>query len=141
MTLLIDATPLVALADSSEPLRDQILECLETESGALIIPAPITAEIDYLLGQRLGGAARRAFLADLAAGRFLVENLEEDDYATALALEDRYADLDLGLADCALVILAARHESTRLLTFDERHFRVVAPLRGAESFTILPADG
>ena len=92
MTLLIDATPLVALADSSEPLRDQILECLETESGALIIPAPITAEIDYLLGQRLGGAARRAFLADLAAGRFLVENLEEDDYATALALEDRYAD-------------------------------------------------
>jgi uncharacterized protein len=55
-------------------------------------------------------------------------------------LEARYLDLELGLADCALVVLAARYETTRLLTFDERHFRVVAPLRG-DAFTLLPADG
>jgi len=29
--------------------------------------------------------------------------------------------------------------TTRLLTFDERHFRAIKPLSG-ESFTILPAD-
>ncbi len=141
MTLLIDAAPLVALADEGEANREHILHCLEKDAGSLIIPAPITAEIDYLLGQRIGSSARRAFLSDLAAGRFLVDGLEQDDYETVLLLEDRYADLELGLADCALITLAARHNTARLLSFDERHFRAVTPLNGASSFTILPADG
>lgn len=140
MTLLIDTAPLVALADAAEPRRDAILTAIEQERGSLVIPAPTTAEIDYLLGQRLGDAARRAFLADLAAGRFVVASLEREDYATVADLETRYADLQLGLADCALVVLAHRYDTTRLLTFDERHFRAVSPLGGG-SFTLLPADG
>jgi predicted nucleic acid-binding protein len=140
VTLIIDAAPLVAIADPAEPAREAILEALTGETEALIIPAPTTAEIDYLLGQRFGGPARHAFLADLAAGRFAVAGLERDDYATVIELEARYADLDLGLADCALVILAARHRTTRILSFDERHFRAVAPLHG-DAFTLLPADG
>jgi uncharacterized protein len=139
VTLLIDAAPLVALADPDEPRRDAILHVLTAEHEALVIPAPTTAEIDYLLGQRFGPAARRAFLTDLAAGRFTVTNLEREDYTTVLDLEARYADLSLGLADCALITLADRHRTTRILTFDERHFRAVTPLRG-NAFTILPAD-
>ena len=139
MTLLIDAAPLVALADPDEPRRDAILDALAAEPEALVIPAPTTAEIDYLLGQRFGPAGRRAFLTDLAAGRFIVANLEREDYATVLDLEARYADLDLGLADCALITLADRHRTTRILTFDERHFRAITPLRGS-AFTLLPAD-
>lgn len=139
MTLLIDAAPIVALADPAEPQREAILEALTSETGSLVIPAPTTAEIDYLLGQRFGSAARRAFLDDLSAGRFSVGNLERADYATIIDLDTRYADLDLGLADCALVTLAARHRTTRILSFDERHFRAVTPLHGKE-FTLLPAD-
>jgi uncharacterized protein len=139
LTLLIDTAPLVALADASEPRRAAILATIQDERGSLVIPAPTTAEIDYLLGQRLGGPARRAFLTDLAAGRFTVASLERDDYATVADLDARYADLRLGLADCALVVLAHRYETTRLLTFDDRHFRAVAPLSGG-SFTLLPAD-
>lgn len=139
MTLLIDAEPLVALADPDEPRRDEILEILNREPEALILPAPTTAEIDYLLGQRFGHAARRAFLTDLAAGRFAVAGLEREDYATVLDLDVRYADLQLGLADCALIALAGRHHTTRILTFDERHFRAITPLRG-DAFTILPTD-
>lgn len=76
MTLLIDAAPIVALADPAEPRRAAILDPLTGETGSLVIRAPTTAEIDHLLGQRFGSAARRAFLADLAAGRFCVGNLE-----------------------------------------------------------------
>ena len=140
MTLLIDTAPLVALADADEPRRDAILAAIQDEPGSLVIPAPTTAEIDYLLGQRLGDSARRAFLSDLAAGRFTVAALERDDYRTIADLESRYADLSLGLADCALVVLAHRYETTRILSFDERHFRAVTPLAG-NSFTLLPADG
>ena len=140
MTLVIDAAPIVALADASEPLRDEILVELEAEPGELIIPAPVTAEIDYLLGQRFGPAARRAFLGDLAATRFTVVALERDDYTAILNLESRYADLDLGLADCSVAILAGRYRTTRILSFDQRRFRAIAPLRG-DAYTILPADG
>ena len=140
MTLLIDTASLVALADAGEPRRGAILAAIQEEPGSLVIPAPTTAQIDYLLGQRLGDPARRAFLADLAAGRFTVAALEREDYATIADLDMRYADLRLGLADCALIVLAHRHETTRLLTFDERHFRTVTPLSGG-IFTLLPADG
>lgn len=85
MTLLIDAAPLVAPGDPAEPRREEILETLGGERGVLVIPAPTTAEIDYLLGQRFGQAARRAFLADLAAGRFTVAGLDVGDY------DDRWA--------------------------------------------------
>lgn len=139
MTLLIDAAPVVALADPQEPQRAAILDVLATEPGLLVIPALTTAEIDYLLGRRFGPQARRAFLSDLAAGRFTVAGLERSDYAGVLELEQRYADLDLGLADSALITLADRYDTTRLLTFDERHFRAITPLRG-EAFTLLPAD-
>jgi predicted nucleic acid-binding protein len=140
VTLLIDAAPLVALADPNEPHRAKILETLAGEPGSLVIPAPTTAEIDYLLGQRFGRAARRAFVNDLAAGRFSVDGLDGEDYATIVGLEARYESLDLGLADCALVVLADRYRTDRILTFDERHFRTATQLCG-EPFTILPADG
>jgi predicted nucleic acid-binding protein len=139
LTLLIDAAPLVALADGEEPRRAQILELFTAETEALVVPAPITAEVDYLLGQRFGHAARRAFLRDLAAGRFVVAGLDREDYATILGLEARYADLQLGLADCALVVLADRYRTERIVTFDERHFRAVTSLAG-EAFTVLPSD-
>jgi predicted nucleic acid-binding protein len=120
LTLLIDAGPIVALADPGEPLRERMLALLKNELGALIIPAPTTAEIDHLLGQRFGKAARRAFLRDLAAGRFAVMGLEREDYSTIVALEARYSDLDLGLADCALITpflrrapLPRRHSAAR----------------------------
>lgn len=139
MTLLIDAAPIVALADPDEPHRDSILATLRDEPGELVMPAPTTAEVDYLLGQRFGQAARRAFLRDLAHGRFNVACLEREDYDTIIDLDARYADLGLGLADCALVALAERYRTTRILSFDERHFRTVTPLGGG-TFTIMPAD-
>ena len=139
MTLLIDAGPVVALADTAEPSRDLILCTLRQEPGSLVIPAPTTAEVDYLLGQRFGHDARRAFLRDLASGRFAVGTLEREDYLTVIELEARYADLGLGLADCALVALADRYHTSRILSFDQRHFRAVTPLGGG-AFTILPAD-
>lgn len=139
MTLVIDAAPLVALADEHEPRRTQILDLLRAERGGLFIPAPVTAEIDYLLGRRFGPPARRAFLEDLAARRYESPGLDASDYEAALEVDRRYADLDLGLADLSVVVLARRLGTRRVLTFDQRHFRAIRPLQGG-AFTLLPAD-
>jgi uncharacterized protein len=140
VTLILDAAPLVAVADANEPLREAILETMRAEAGSLVIPAPVTAEIDYLLGRRFGRAARSAFLRDLTAGKFTVACLERHEYRTIGELERQYADFDLGLSDCAVVVLAERFDTRRIVSFDERHFRVVTPLQGG-AFEILPADG
>ncbi len=80
-------------------------------------------------------------------------DVAEDPAARVAALERRLAAYDrlldsdgpwatgttFTIADCALVVHAHRHETTRLLSFDERHFRAVTPLAGG-SFTLLPVD-
>jgi predicted nucleic acid-binding protein len=139
MTLVVDAAPLVALADRRDHRQARVEEVLQTEPGELIIPAPTTAEVDYLLGQRVGRAARLAFLDDLAAGRFTVVSLDARGHGTVADLERQYNDLDAGLADLSAVVLAERYRTRRLLTFDERHFRTLRPLDGGH-FTLLPTD-
>jgi uncharacterized protein len=140
MTLILDAGPLIALADTEDRMIDPVRQAIAAEAGPLVIPAQVTAEVDYLMGARHGDFARRRFLADLGSGRFDVACLERDEYATAAALDARYADLRLGLSDCAIVVLAARFKTNRLLSFDERHFRAVTPLQGG-AFELLPKDG
>ena len=139
MTLVIDAAPLVALADRRDPAQSLVERTLRREVGALVIPAPVSAEVDYLLYTRLGERARQAFLDDLAAGRFLVECLEPQEYATVAELERVYETIAPGLAGLSIVVLARRFRTRRILTADERHFRTLRPLQGG-SFTLLPAD-
>ena len=137
MTLIVDAALLVALADRRDPMREAVRAVLEAETGGLVVPAPVSAEVDYLLGRRVGRSARLAFLDDLAAVRLTVECVDPQEYRVIADLEERYPALDLGLADGAVVVLAARFGTRRLLTFDERHFRTVLPLQGG-AFDLLP---
>lgn len=139
MTLVIDAAPLVSLADANDPACERIREILRAESGDLVLPAPVAIEADYMIGARLGSRARSAYLADLAAGRFRVESPDLDELATIKRLQDRYADLDPGLADLSVVALAHRFHTRRVLSFDLRNFRAISPLSGG-SFVLLPVD-
>jgi predicted nucleic acid-binding protein len=46
----------------------------------------------------------------------------------------------LGLTDASIVVQAARHRTTRILSLDHKHFSAVRPLAGGMSFTLLPRD-
>lgn len=105
----------------------------------MVTSAIAVAEADYLIMTRLGIDVELAFLDDLAEGTFLVECLSRNELGTARDLALRHRDLKLGLADVSMVVLAHRYGTRRIVTFDERAFRTVAPLQGG-SFTVLPAD-
>ena len=98
------------------------------------------AEADYLILDRLGPDVELAFLDDLANGTFIVECLDQGQLRTARTVIERYRDLRLGLADASLIVIAERYATRRILTFDERAFRAVAPLQGG-AFSILPEEG
>jgi uncharacterized protein len=137
--LIVDAGALYAQADSDEPQHGPIARMLRTERGALVTSQVVAAEADYLILRRLGVDVELAFLDDLAAGTYVVDSLAQADLAVARDIAARYRDLELGLADASLVVLAARWQTRRILTLDERAFRVIAPLQGG-AFTVLPAD-
>jgi len=139
MTLIVDAAPLVALGDARDPAHEPVLHTLRSEPGDLVVPAPVSAEVEYLLRRRGGSLAARSFIQDVAAGRFRVEGLTRAEHGLIAELDERYDDLAVGLADLSVVVLAGRFGTRRVLTFDERDFRTLTPLTGG-SFMLLPAD-
>lgn len=139
MALIVDAGALYAQADADEPRHAAVRAILEQEREALVTTALAVAEADYLILDRLGPTVELAFIDDLVSGTFLVECLDLRELAAAREIVARYRDLRLGLADASLVVAAERHATRRILTFDERAFRAVAPLQGG-AFTVLPAD-
>ena len=140
MTLLVDANALLVQADADDPDHKTVADILRRERGPLVTSEVVAAEADYLILARLGIGTELRFLRDLAGGTFTLDCLTREELGTALALAERYRDLELGLADASLIVLAQRHKTTRILTFDYRAFRNVTPLQGG-TFTLLPADG
>ena len=139
VALIVDAGPLYAQADSHDPGHRSASMVLRRERGLLVTTELVIAEVAHLILSRLGAAAELAFASDLAGATYRVECLTTDEWRAARALLVRYPDLRLGLADASLVVLAQRFGTRRILTFDERAFRVVQPLQGG-TFTVLPAD-
>jgi predicted nucleic acid-binding protein len=139
VALLVDAGALYAQADAAEPRHAAVRKVLEREREELVTTELAVAEADYLILDRLGPDVELAFLEDLAAGTYLVDCLDRGQLRTARDVVARYRDLRIGLADASLVVMAERHRTRRLLTFDERAFRNVEPLQGG-TFTLLPGD-
>ena len=100
----------------------------------------VLAELDSLLGSRVGARARIALLDEVVRGAYRLEPFGPADVVLARKVMARYATLALGLADASIVVLADRRGTKDILTLDERRFRVVRtsnrrPLR------LRPADG
>jgi predicted nucleic acid-binding protein len=140
VSLVLDAGALYAQADRADPHHVSVAGILRSEREPLITSAITVAEADYLILSRLGIDVELAFLEDLAQGTFQVECLNRGELGLALEIARRHRDLEIGLADASLVVLAQRFRTRRLLTFDERAFRNVRPLQGG-AFLLLPADG
>jgi predicted nucleic acid-binding protein len=137
--LIVDASALYAQADADEPEHEAVSQVLRAERDTLVTSQVVAAEADYLILRRLGVDAELRFLEDLAEGTYIADTLALPDLAIARDIAARYRDLELGLADASLAVLANRWGTRRILTLDERAFRAVKPLQGG-SFTVLPAD-
>lgn len=82
-----------------------------------------------MLRTRVGPTSARAFLAALVDGEHTYVPMTARLLRRSVEIDDRFADLDIGLADAAVMAIA---EERRLpiLTFDFAHFRATAPTRG-----------
>lgn len=132
MAIIADSGAIYGLYDRRDDFHASLRSAVEKARDIIIVPATTLGEIDYLLRVRLGNAALLRFLADIAEGAFVVESV-------TLADLRRCAALELGLADASVVAVAERHGTDRILTVDQRDFRVIRSSRG-KPFHLLPAD-
>ena len=139
MALIADSGGIYALYDRRDAGHLRVRAAVEQENDKIIIPSLVLGEIDYLLRTRVGAHATLQVLADIGRGAFQIEAVTLHDLSRCRTLIERYADLELDLCDAAVVATAERLGTNRILTVDERDFRVIRTRHG-EPLVLLPAD-
>ena len=134
-SVLVDAGPLVALIDRSDPYHQRCVAALATIRDPLATVWPAVTEAMYLV--RASAHAQRA-LWDMfnAIGVRFVE-LGHEDCPRMRELMWKYRDLPMDLADAALVRAAEREGLRRVFTIDRQDFEIYRPHRLGR-FEILP---
>lgn len=133
--ILVDAGPLVALADPTDAHHDACVRALERIDEPLGTVWPALTEAIYLV-QRWP-RAQMEILDLVQTGTLRVLPLGREDMARVKALMTKYRDLPMDLADAALVRAAEREGVRTIFTVDRRDFSLYRPIGGGR-FRILP---
>ncbi len=135
--MLLDTSGLLAALDESQRRHADCLAALVAARGPLLLSPFVLAELDYLLMRHMGATAQDALLDEVARGAYQLETFSAEDVGRARAITRRFADLEIGLADASLVVLAERHRISKVLTLDVRHFHALR-IGDRKRFTLLP---
>ena len=136
---IVDTSFLYALLDSRETDHARAAAWVQAADPELVTTPLILSEADHLARRRGGKHAVDRFRAEVADGALEVE-WSPAIVAPMMQVAETYRGLDISLDDASLVALAAHLHTTKIATFDERHFRAMRPLTGEPAFTLLPAD-
>lgn len=137
--ILVDTSAVLQLASSTSKRHTDVLRVVDNLAGPFLVSPFVLAELDYMLGTRHGQAAQLALLDEAAGGAYELAEFGREDVESATAVVRRYEDLEVGLADASIVVLAEKHQTVDVLTFDSRHFRAMRGPSG-RPFRLLPDD-
>ena len=137
--ILADTSAVLQLASSSATRHDDVLRIVDELSEPFLLSPFVLAELDYMLGSRHGQGQQLALLAEVTEGAYELAEFTRADVESATEVMRDYADLRVGLADASIVVLAMKHETADVLTFDHRHFRAMRG-PGGRPFRLLPDD-
>jgi predicted nucleic acid-binding protein len=129
VAVVADSAPLIAAASRTDAFHMLARRLVAAAGRELIVPDPVVVEVDWMLRHRVDAATARRFLQALASGAHQRGTISPSVFAAACAIDQAYADLDLGLVDASVMAIASATDSA-ILTFDFTHFRAAAPKRG-----------
>jgi predicted nucleic acid-binding protein len=135
MALILDTSPLYASVDRNDANHAVCRQLIEASAEALVIPAPVLPELDYLVRTRLHGGIMLDVLMDIIEGAYDIEELRPEDYRRIQVLCTQYEGI--GLVDAAVLAVVERLGERKLATLDRRHFGMLRP-RHVEALRLLP---
>lgn len=125
--ILVDTGAFYALANRSDVNHKAAVFCVRSLGEPLATHNLILAEAWYLLESRLGRLPARRLCEQITAGTIELLPVEAEDISVALAIEEKYQNLELGLTDAVSLTLCEREEITTVFTFDRKDFGVFRP--------------
>jgi hypothetical protein len=137
--ILLDASGLLAAIDAAQPSHEAAVAALRAAVPPRCLSPFVLAELDYMVSTRVSRDAARRLLVEVGHGVYQLEPFTSADIQRAIEILDRFHDLDVGIADASVVVLAERYGVRDVLTLDERHFRALRDNAG-RPFRVLPAD-
>ena len=137
--ILVDTSGLLAALFPNQRLHQECAQVLTESEGPFIMSPFVLGELDYLVAKFADVNVELELLNEVAREAYRLAPFDAQDVDIAGKVISRYADLGIGLADASLVVLSQRYGVAKILTLDERHFRV---LRGVNDtpFRLLPMD-
>jgi len=137
MALVLDTGPILAALDADDPHHAACAALLADAPEPLVVVASTLVEIDYWIRKGLTLEIWRSFVEDIADGAYRLEAVGEADLSRAAAIEEMYADLDLGFVDASVIAVCERLREDKVATLDHRHFGTVRPAH-CDAFRLLP---
>lgn len=137
--ILLDTSGLWSWIDDGQVDHPRVVAAMDGTDPPYLLSPFVLAELDYLLATRVGARQQDALLGEVEAGSFRLEPFAASDVRRAREIMARFDDHAIGLADASIVVLAERYGASRVLTLDERHFRILTGPRN-QPFELLPAD-
>jgi len=133
--LLVDTGILFALADTSDAWHRKARTFLAATQETLLVPITVLPEVAYLLHERIGADAERAFVHSIAEGELAVEEILRRDWRR---IEELMAEYEaIGMVDASVVALAERLKVGAVATTDRRHFSLIKPAH-VDRLTLVP---
>lgn len=137
MALVLDTGVLFAAHVSDEDDHEACRALLTDTSEPLVIPAPVFVELEYLFRARATLRSWISFAADVADGGYSIFPLDGAGVRAAALLQEKYADLPLGLVDAAVFTACVALRERKVATLDRRHFSILRTDDGS-ALTLLP---
>lgn len=129
MKILVDTAPIVAAVHKGDSAHRMARTAMRRLRRNAVLPSPVLVEADYLIRNRVGAPAARAFLEAVVDGTHEVAYMTAGLVKRAAELDRQYADLNLGFVDAAVMAIAERHRMP-IFTFDFRGFRATESASG-----------
>ncbi len=133
---IADTGFVVALLSQTDDRHTDVVP-IYTQQSSILLPQTVLAEVAYLVGRDSGIKTVAAFLRGLNVSRFCLTALVETDVDRVADILQTYADSRIDFVDASVMAIAERYGSTKVLTLDQRDFRLFQP-NHCDSFEILP---
>jgi predicted nucleic acid-binding protein len=131
-SLVVDTGFLVALYLRGDSLHKQAVQFLQGSRVPLLTVSPVVVEACHFLNNR----GKVELLKWIEKGGLSVAEVPVDAYPALAAHIEKYTDLDIDLADAALIWLAELVGEFQILTVDQRDFSAFR-MKGRKRFDLV----
>ena len=119
--IILDTSGLLAALDASQRHHAAAVAALREANPPWVLSPFVLAELEYLLARRRR-IGRASTAVRVGRGVYRLESFQRIQRGSRAGIA-KYTELEIGLADASIVVLATRYGVRDLLTLDERHFR------------------